>query len=100
MRRFNGVFCLFFLRPGTVSMPGQQGTSTLIGLISDPADAVVPNAALQLTETATGTVRNLVTPLTGLFRFVDLPPGRYSLRVQAAGFKVLDLTDIELVSSE
>ena len=29
----------------------------MIGEVSDPADAIVPNAALQLTELATGTVR-------------------------------------------
>src|ERR1041385_1637880 len=100
MQRLNRLCCLLVFMAGAACVFGQQGTSTLIGQVSDPADAVVPNAALQLTETATGTVRNLVTPVTGLFRFVDLPPGRYSLRVQAAGFKVFDLTDIELVSSE
>src|ERR1700732_2738266 len=100
MRRFNGLCCLLLLIAGAVSVLGQQGTSTLIGVVADPADAVVPNATLVLTEQATGTVRNQVTPVTGLFRFVDLPPGRYSLRVQSQGFKVLDLTDIDLVSSE
>jgi hypothetical protein len=100
MRRFNGLCCLLLLIAGTVAVFGQQGTSTLIGVVADPADAVVPNATLVLTEQATGTVRNQVTPVTGLFRFVDLPPGRYSLRVQSQGFKVLDLTDIDLVSSE
>ena len=41
-----------------------------------------------------------MTPATGVFRYIDLPPGRYSFRVQAPGFKVLELTDIDLVSSE
>jgi hypothetical protein len=100
MRRVDGLCCLLLLVSGAVSALGQQGTSTLIGVVADPADAVVPNAMLVLTENATGTVRNLVTPVIGLFRFVDLPPGRYSLRVKTPGFKVLDLTDIDLISSE
>src|SRR5215472_15879349 len=100
MRRFNGLCCLLVLFAGALIGSGQEGTSTLVGLVVDQADANVPNAALRLTELATGTVRNLVTPSTGLFRFIDLPPGKYSLRVQAPGFKVYELTGIELASSE
>ena len=64
------------LLAGALSVSGQQGTSTIIGLISDPADAIVPNAQLTLTEQATGAVRSMTTPVTGFFRFIDLPPGR------------------------
>jgi hypothetical protein len=85
---------------GTPSLFGQQGTSTMVGAVSDPADANVPYAELRLTDQATGTVRNLVTSSTGLFRFIDLPPGKYSLRVQASGFKIYELNGIELSSSE
>ena len=100
MRRFNGLCCLFALVAATAALRGQQGTSTMIGAVADPADAIVPNAALQLTELATGTVHQLVTPATGLFRFIDLLPGKYSLRVQAQGFKVYEVNGIELGSSE
>jgi hypothetical protein len=100
MRRFNGLCRLFTLLACTASGFAQQGTSTIVGAVSDQADAIVPNAALQLTEQATGAVRSLVTPTTGLFRFINLLPGKYSLRVQAQGFKVFDLSGIELASSE
>src|SRR5215472_13755290 len=100
MRRFTRLCCLYALVAGSPSLFGQQGTSTMVGAVSDPADANVPNAELRLTEQATGTVRNLVTSPDGLFRFIDLPPGKYSLRVQAAGFKVHELNGIELSSSE
>ena len=100
MRRFNRLCCLVALVTGSLNLFGQQGTGTMVGAISDPADASIPNAALQLMEQATGTVRTLVTPPTGLFRFIDLPPGKYSLRVQAAGFKIHELNAIELASSE
>src|SRR5258706_5215561 len=100
MRRFNGLCRLFTLLACAASGFAQQGTSTIVGAVSDQADAIVPNAALQLTEQATGAVRSLVTPTTGLFRFINLLPGKYSLRVQAQGFKVFDLSGIELASSE
>src|SRR5215472_6528979 len=100
MRRFTRLCCLYALVAGAPSAFGQRGTSTMVGAVSDPADANVPNAELRLTEQATGTVRNLVTPSTGLFRFIDLPPGKYSLRVQASGFKAYELHGIDLSSSE
>ena len=100
MRRFNRLCCLIGLVTGSLNLFGQQGTSTMVGAVSDPADASIPNAALQLVEQATGAVRTLVTPPTGLFRFIDLPPGKYSLRVEAAGFKIHELSGIELASSE
>src|SRR6202035_3879810 len=80
MRRFNGLCCLLTLVASVISLRGQQGTSTMIGVVSDPTDAMVPNATLTLTEQANGAVRTMVTPVTGLYRFIDLPPGRYSLR--------------------
>ncbi len=100
MRRFNGLCCLLLLISGTIGLRGQQGTSTILGVVLDPAEANVPNAVLHLTEQATGTVHDLVTPATGLFRFIDLPPGKYSLRVQSQGFKVYELNGVELASSE
>ena len=100
MRRFTRFLCLLGLVAGSPNLFGQQGTSTMVGIVSDPAEASVPGAALELHEQATGTVRTLTTPSNGLFRFIDLPPGKYSLRVQANGFKAFQLDAIELASSE
>jgi len=84
----------------TVVAFGQQGTSSLVGSVADPADAAVAKAVLTATEQASGTVHNGLSEASGLFRFNDLPPGRYTLRVQSPGFKVLELGGIDLVSSE
>ena len=100
MRCFDGLYRLLVLICGAITLLGQQGTSSLVGTIVDPADAAVGNANLNLTEQATGTSHSAVSDLTGLFRFNDLPPGKYTLVVQSPGFKVYDLTGIELASSE
>ena len=100
MRRFNELCCLSALVALASGAFAQQGTSTMVGAIADPADAAVPNAILQLTEQATGTVRQMPTAPTGIFRFIDLPPGKYSLQVRAQGFKIYELNAIELASSE
>lgn len=100
MRCFTGLCRLFALIATAVIARGQQGTSTIVGAVTDPVDANIPNAVLQLTEQATGNVHNLVTPTTGLFRFIDLPPGKYALRIEAQGFKLYAVNGIELSSSE
>src|SRR5690242_4924828 len=78
----------------------QTGTSSLVGAISDPADAVIANAALTATDMATGATYSVVSTEDGLFRFNALLPGRYSVRVQAPGFKIYDVRDLVLASSE
>ena len=47
MRRFNRLCCLVALVTGSLNLFGQQGTSTMVGAVSDPADASIPNAALR-----------------------------------------------------
>lgn len=100
MSRFQGLCCLLTLTAGATGVFAQQGTSTMLGVVSDATDAIIPSAELVLTEKDTGAVRRIETQATGLFRFIDLPPGKYSLRVQVEGFKVYDLDGIELESSE
>ncbi|MCX6628333.1 MAG: carboxypeptidase regulatory-like domain-containing protein [Candidatus Solibacter sp.] len=86
---------------GAVGVFGQSGSSTLLGTLTDPADAVVPNVTVTVTDQATGAVYNSSSNESGLFRVLNLRPGSYSLRVQAAaGFKAFDMTNIALASSE
>ena len=59
-----------------------------------------PGVTLTLTEQSTGAVRTAVSSDTGLFRFLELRPGLYSLRVEAKGFKTYEVRDISLASSE
>ena len=70
-----------------VSVFGQTVSSSLIGTVLDPADAVIPNASVTLTEEQTATTRQTVTDSSGVFRFLNLTPGNYSVTVQMGGFK-------------
>src|SRR5580765_902659 len=60
--------------------------ATLVGTVTDSSGAVVPNAAITITNKATGQVRKLTTNDTGQYVASALPIGSYDVRVQATGF--------------
>lgn len=66
----------------------------------DPAGAVVPNAPVAVTQTETGTSRSTVTDSSGLFRFLNLAPGTYSISIKATGFKSFTQNTIVLAANE
>jgi hypothetical protein len=91
---------LVYLALGAISVLGQTISSNIVGTLSDPGNALVPNAQLSLTEKTTGEVRTSQSNERGLFRFLELEPGVYSLRVNAGGFKIYELRDIAIAASE
>ena len=58
----------------------------IIGTITDPQGAVVPNASLTAKITETGASMTTKSTAQGTFRFSSLPPGRYDVTANASGF--------------
>src|SRR5437763_17167500 len=66
----------------------QAGTGELSGLVTDPTGAVIANAPVTLTNTATGESRTATTTGAGIYHFVALPVvGTYTLEASPKGFK-------------
>ena len=65
----------------------QTQTATLRGAISDNTGAVIPMARVTLTSTSQGRSWNAITNEEGAYVIVQIPPGPYSLAVEAKGFK-------------
>ena len=82
------------------SVFGQTIASNIVGTLTDPASAVVPNAEVQLTDQATGAFRTAQSDSAGLFRFNNVAPGTYTIGVKARGFKSYAEKGINLASSE
>src|SRR5579872_3628096 len=74
-----------------------QSTSLLNGAVSDPSGASVVGAKITLTDTTTGLQRKTTSNATGLYQFLDVPPGKYRLDVTAKGFAPYAATDVTLV---
>jgi hypothetical protein len=88
---------LMFLCAGVF---GQTVSSSLVGTLTDPANAVVPDVEVQLTDQATGAARATQSNSVGLFRFNNVPSGEYTITVKAQGFKSYAQKGISLASSE
>ncbi|HUB32035.1 MAG TPA: carboxypeptidase regulatory-like domain-containing protein [Bryobacteraceae bacterium] len=95
-----GLRCLLPILAVSAVAFAQEGTSVILGIVTDPADAVVPHAAVTATETATGQSRSVTTDDAGRYRFDAIRPGTYKIHIQAQGFKAFDLTNIPLLSGE
>ena len=77
------AFCALF----AAAAFAQSDRGTITGTVSDPANAMVPNAKVVATNTATGAVTQTVTTGTGNYTIASLPVGSYDLAVEAPGFK-------------
>src|SRR5437879_973879 len=79
--------CLFSLTALASLAPAQSFTGNISGAVTDPAGAIVPDAVLTLTNLDTNEVRRQASNETGVYTFAALPPGRYRLELEHAGFK-------------
>jgi hypothetical protein len=64
----------------------QSVGATLQGTINDQQGAILPGATVVARNVETSWTRDQVTDERGWFRLAALPPGRYELRVELAGF--------------
>ena len=93
MRVFAVVFCLF---AAVRICWGQGAVGTLNGTVLDPAGAVVPGAAVVITNTATGVETKTTTTGSGAYTVPYLTAGTYSIRVTAPGFRTAEDTNVIL----
>jgi len=100
MKLRNAGLSLFTLLLICGSLFGQAVTSNMLGTITDPGDASIPNVSVQLKDSSTGVVRTVTSNAEGLFRATNLPAGEYTLTIKAQGFKSYTQQGINLASSE
>ncbi len=74
----------------------QTPSATIVGSIKDATGSVVPQAAIQVRNTATNEVRRASSAETGEFAVTNLAPGSYEVSVERSGFRRLQRSGIEL----
>ncbi|HEY1658208.1 MAG TPA: carboxypeptidase regulatory-like domain-containing protein [Candidatus Sulfotelmatobacter sp.] len=83
------VLALFL--PATVAAQTSIATGSIVGTVTDSTGAVLPNAKVTGTG-PTGQTLRAVTSSTGGYSLGALIPGPYHVRIEAKGFKTLDLS--------
>ena len=93
MRRFTSVI-LTFLMLASVPAFGQGTRGSLTGVVADPNGAAISGASVTLKQSGTNEELKASTNAQGVFSFPSLQPGRYSVTVEANGFKKTELTEV------
>ena len=79
-------------------LPGQAVAQVLygsiVGQVTDPSGASVPNVAVTITDSSTGQSREVTSDSGGRFTISDAQPGVYVLKFVAKGFRPTERTGI------
>jgi len=73
---------------------GQE--ATIVGTVTDPTGAAVPNVAISATHVETGETRTTSTSDSGQYVLAGLPIGHYNVGAKAAGFGPSERSNIVL----
>ena len=85
------VLCSVLLALGflTRSASSQEVTATIVGTVTDPSGAAIPDAKVTATSVERGTSFSATTDGSGLYRIGQLPVGGYTLTVEKTGFSTV-----------
>src|SRR5262245_20471706 len=91
---FSALFVLALASPVLAQSQGANGS--IEGTISDSSGGVLPGVTVTITNTGTGTERNVVTNEKGIYRAPLLPLGTYRVVAELPGFKKFEQSGISL----
>jgi Carboxypeptidase regulatory-like domain/TonB dependent receptor len=82
------------------SANAQVTTADVVGTVHDPTGAVVAGANVEAKNLSTGLTRNTQTGASGDYVINLLPPGTYSVTVEAPSFKTFRVPSLTLASGD
>ncbi|MFZ0420539.1 MAG: carboxypeptidase-like regulatory domain-containing protein [Candidatus Sulfotelmatobacter sp.] len=85
----------FFLAMSALVL-AQTATTSLRGTVYDAKGAVVAGASVTINNPATGFSRTIKSDGQGNYQFLELPPAKYELTVDARGFATMKQSGVEL----
>jgi hypothetical protein len=72
------------------------GTAAVSGHVTDPSGAIIPGAAINITNLATGLAHSTVSNNVGAFSVLSLPPAFYQITVEKEGFQQTFIPTVQL----
>ncbi len=83
------IWLLLQLVPSLIAQTAGMGVLT--GRVVDSSGNPVANVTVTVTSVDNGQVRSATTGTDGSYRFDNLPPGNYRMKLEAAGFQTLEI---------
>jgi len=78
----------------------QLTTADILGTVTDPTGAAVPNATIVVTNVDTRTGRTVTSNASGEYDVTLLPVGRYTVTAKAPGFKIATTADVAVEAGD
>jgi hypothetical protein len=95
---FRFLFTVFFIiATATILFTNAQGqaiSGDLVGTVTDSSGAIIPNAIVTATNTASDVKSSARTNSGGLYRISNLLPGNYNVLATASGFSAFELKGV------
>ena len=83
----HGTVVLLLALVSAATVFAQTVTGSLVGSVIDHSGAVLPGAAVVVTDIERGTTRESLTNTEGLYTISSLAPGTYQVAITMVGFK-------------
>jgi carboxypeptidase family protein len=98
LRRVSIAALLLTLIAAAVPAAAQTTNGVISGIATDAQGGVLPGVTVTARNAETGLTRTVVTEGDGRFRLAALPPGRYELKAELAGFGSVDVPAMTLTT--
>ena len=83
-----------------IAVFAQSNTGSITGVVTDPNGAVIPNAAVTVTNQGTNEKRTVQSDAEGRYEVPGLPNGVYTVDSTANGFQTSSVKDLRLAVGE
>jgi hypothetical protein len=96
LRALSVAACLLLMVLGARA----QYRASIQGVVTDPQGAVVSGVTVTLTNLETNQKQTATTDDSGIYNFNGLPPSKYSVTVEKAGFKKKVLDNVGVIAEQ
>ena len=93
IKKLSMLALVFFL---ALRCGAQSTTADLVGSVLDPSGAAIPGATIVAINVGTNVEHRAVSERNGEYRLGQLPPGEYTISVEATGFSKLVQSGVAL----
>ena len=83
-----------------VSANAQSTFGSIVGVVHDTTQAVVPGASVKIRSLEDNSTRSTTSDQNGSFEFVNLKPGNYAFSAEAQGFAEFQVPSAELTARQ